>query len=104
MPPQPEDKLRRAADNALLILISRWCTVVLVPIILMFGTWIVTTVQQLVIDVQDIRVKQTASIELLNERISNVDRSLSQRTGTIEKRVDRLEMIEDRRVYVQPKQ
>ena len=87
------DRMRRAADNALLILISRWATVVLVPISLTFGTWLITTVQQLVLDVQDIRSKQTASIELFNTRFDNIDR-----------RVNRLELIEDRRVYGQPPQ
>jgi hypothetical protein len=92
--PDQNDKLRRAADNALLILVSRWATVVLVPISLTFGMWLITTVQQLVLDVQDIRTKQVASIELFNTRYDNMDR-----------RVGRLEGIEDRRVYgQQPKQ
>jgi hypothetical protein len=94
-----DDKLRRAADNAMLVLVSRWATVMLVPISLMFGGWLITTVQQLVIDVKEIRVEQKASTALFEEKLQNLEGSLTTRQTSVERRVERLETIEDRRVY-----
>lgn len=71
----------------------------LVPISLTFGSWLITTVQQLVIDVKEIRVEQKSTTELFNQKIEAMQSGFGTRQYNIERRVDRLEAIEDRRVY-----
>lgn len=94
-PKTDEDKIRKAAENAFLLFVSRWSTVLLVPIILGVGGWIVSIVQSLSIEVSTIRTEISSQAKIYDEKLLATDRTLSQRMSAVERRVDRLEYQQD---------
>lgn len=93
--PADEDKLRNAAENVVLLFVSRWSTVLLVPIIIGVGSWIVTSVQGLSISVNSLQGQITAQSKIFDEKLNAMDGTLSARVGSVERRVDRLEYQQD---------
>ena len=96
---ETETRIRSIADNAFLILMSRWAAVLLIPISLTFGGWLGATVQTLVLDVRQIQTELEAQREIFENKLKTVDESWRTRMGSVEGRVSRLETIEDRRQY-----
>lgn len=90
-----EDRIRRAAENSLLLLVSRWSGIVLVPLILGVGGWIVSSVQGLQLEVQNVRDVQQAQSLLFESKLQSTDKSMTLRMGAAERRIDRLEYQQD---------
>lgn len=96
-----EEKIRKAAENVLLVFLSRWATLLLVPLILGTGGWIVTSINHLTIEVQTIRGELRAQGELFESKLKSVDTSLTLRMMNVERRLDRLEIQQDKRTRVE---
>lgn len=86
-----EERVRHAAENALLVFFSRWSTIFLVPIILAVGTWIVTNIQSLNIAVYGLQQQMVLQAKLNDEQMSGINRSVDLRFGTIETRFGAVE-------------
>lgn len=99
-----KEKIRKAAENAFLIFVSRWATVLMVPLILGTGGWIVTSVQTLMVEVQTIRTELRAQGDLFESKLRAVDTSVGYRLQNAERRLDRLETQSDRARGLIPQQ
>lgn len=96
-----EEKIRQAAENVLLVFLSRWATLLLVPLIVATGGWIVTSINNLTVEVQTIRSELRAQGELFESKLKSVDTNLTLRVQNAERRLDRLELHQDKRTRVE---
>ena len=91
-----EDKFRAAAENVLLVFVSRWSTVLLVPIILGVGSWIVTNIQSLNLAVANLQQQVSSQAVIYDQKLLNTNNTLGIRMDSAEKRIGRLETQFDR--------
>jgi hypothetical protein len=97
-----DERLAKAAENSLLVLLSRWSSMILVPVVIGTGGWMISGLQSLKTEMAMTRAELAAQATLFDQKLRSVDANTNLRLTNVERRVDRLELLQDRRSQSQP--